>query len=159
MGKSRCIIFIVYAWFSAKNSSLSIHAKECQMNSCSTCVDVAWPQLNRWSKWNQLLSLTNLHIPPISLSLSPFLFSSIEYNFLPSYTDNATADAYLMTFVNLLGVATFSSIVLYHFITARAKDAEVRMVYFTGLLSVALFVHFIVDDSSFYTLPITWNSN
>ena len=33
-------------------------------------------------------------------------------------------DEQLMTFVNILGVVTFSSIVLYHFITATPKDAE-----------------------------------
>ena len=33
-------------------------------------------------------------------------------------------DANLMVFVNILGVVTFSSIVLYHFITATPKDAE-----------------------------------
>ena len=46
------------------------------------------------------------------------------YHFHYEYIDNATADAYLMTFVNFLGVVTFSSIVLYHFITAPSKDAE-----------------------------------
>ena len=29
-----------------------------------------------------------------------------------------------MTFVNFLGVLTFSSIEVYHFITSQAKDAE-----------------------------------
>eukprot|EP00596_Hydrurales_sp_CCMP1899_P007906 CAMPEP_0119035084 /NCGR_PEP_ID=MMETSP1177-20130426/2051_1 /TAXON_ID=2985 /ORGANISM="Ochromonas sp, Strain CCMP1899" /LENGTH=40 /DNA_ID= /DNA_START= /DNA_END= /DNA_ORIENTATION= len=33
-------------------------------------------------------------------------------------------DANLMTFVNILGVVTFSSIVFYHFMTATPKDAE-----------------------------------
>jgi hypothetical protein len=33
-------------------------------------------------------------------------------------------DANLMVFVNILGVVTFSSIVLYHVLTATPKDAE-----------------------------------
>ena len=34
-----------------------------------------------------------------------------------------------MTFVNILGVITFSSIVLYHFITATPKDAELQIAF------------------------------
>ena len=33
-------------------------------------------------------------------------------------------DESLMRFVNILGVVTFTSIVLYHFIVATPKDAE-----------------------------------
>jgi hypothetical protein len=38
--------------------------------------------------------------------------------------DEAQMDANLMVFVNILGVITFASIVLYHVITATPKDAE-----------------------------------
>ena len=38
--------------------------------------------------------------------------------------DNLAMDANLMTFVNVLGALTFVSIVVYHFITATQKDAE-----------------------------------
>lgn len=38
--------------------------------------------------------------------------------------DEAQMDANLMVFVNILGVITFSSIVLYHVITATPKDVE-----------------------------------
>jgi hypothetical protein len=38
--------------------------------------------------------------------------------------DEAQMDANLMVFVNILGVVTFSSIVLYHVLTATPKDAE-----------------------------------
>lgn len=38
-------------------------------------------------------------------------------------------DENLMAFVNILGVVTFSSIVLYHFITATPKDAELWLRY------------------------------
>jgi hypothetical protein len=38
--------------------------------------------------------------------------------------DEAQMDANLMVFVNILGVITFGSIVLYHVITATPKDAE-----------------------------------
>ena len=34
-------------------------------------------------------------------------------------------DESLMVFVNILGVITFTSIVVYHLITATAKDAEI----------------------------------
>ena len=36
----------------------------------------------------------------------------------------ADMDQNLMTFVNVLGAITFVSIVVYHFITATPKDAE-----------------------------------
>jgi hypothetical protein len=36
----------------------------------------------------------------------------------------ADMDENLMTFVNILGVITFCSIVVYHIITATPKDAE-----------------------------------
>jgi hypothetical protein len=36
----------------------------------------------------------------------------------------ADMDENLMVFVNYLGVVTFGLIVVYHFITATAKDAE-----------------------------------
>jgi len=41
-----------------------------------------------------------------------------------SIMDEAQMDANLMVFVNILGVITFSSIVLYHVITANPKDVE-----------------------------------
>ena len=34
-------------------------------------------------------------------------------------------DNYLMAFVNVLGVVTFTSIVAYHFITAKPSDVRV----------------------------------
>jgi hypothetical protein len=37
----------------------------------------------------------------------------------------ATADEKLMTFVNVLGLVTFLSIVFYHFVVATKKDAEI----------------------------------
>jgi Oligosaccaryltransferase len=38
--------------------------------------------------------------------------------------DSVQMDENLMHFVNTLGVLTFVSIVVYHFITATPKDAE-----------------------------------
>ena len=35
-----------------------------------------------------------------------------------------TTDQSLMTFVNVLGLVIFSSVVFYHFLTATEKDAE-----------------------------------
>jgi hypothetical protein len=57
-----------------------------------------------------------------------YLLPSIGRQFKPHQLNiikMADMDENLMTFVNILGVITFSSIVFYHFITATSKDAEV----------------------------------
>ena len=57
----------------------------------------------------------NLTPPPKPYSISPgHLFTIIKMNM----------DEQLMNFVNVLGLITFSSIVLYHFVVASPKDAE-----------------------------------
>jgi len=51
-----------------------------------------------------------------------FLFSLVFQN--STKLKMMDMDESLMVFVNILGVITFSSIVVYHLITATAKDAE-----------------------------------
>jgi hypothetical protein len=59
-----------------------------------------WPR----DRWNSFLTILS------SLSLTVLIES--------------TADENLMTFVNMLGLVTFISIVFYHFVVSSKKDAE-----------------------------------
>ena len=49
----------------------------------------------------------------------------ISFRFSTYLNKMVDMDESLMVFVNILGVITFTSIVVYHLITATAKDAEI----------------------------------
>ena len=82
---------------------------------------------NYWQITNPIVNATKVLLSTVIITFEKeaSFWKQSHFACLPlSEMSGPSMDEQLMTFVNILGVITFSSIVLYHFITATPKDAE-----------------------------------